>query len=310
LTKILIFGLGNIGFYHLISLLDSKDNFKIDCVEISQSRIDHVKNYLRKLENKKVRIFKSINKIDKKYDFLIHSTNSSNRLKSFQKILSKSKIKYCILEKVLSGNLFDLKKFISLKKKFKKCWVNTFRHETTFWKRLKKNIKFDNISLIEVKNTIGLACNAIHFIDLVASWKNILPISIEVKNFQKWYSSKRKDYFDFYGELEVIFPKNLRVLIRSFEKNGKQEMNIYEKNKKWNVFELDGVAYSKNKKIVGKFELQSEITKKLINKINKHQTCKLPELSFSVNCHNLLVKALLKNWNICMNKFDKKIMIT
>ena len=65
-----------------------------------------------------------------------------------------------------------------------------YRHESTIWKNLKK-VKIDNISLIEFRGVQGLACNAIHAIDLVSSWKK-MPLSIEITNFEKWYKSKKE----------------------------------------------------------------------------------------------------------------------
>ena len=55
-----------------------------------------------------------------------------------------------------------------------------------------KKVKIDNISLIEFRGVQGLACNAIHAIDLVSSWKKKIPLSIEITNFEKWYKSKKE----------------------------------------------------------------------------------------------------------------------
>ena len=142
MTKILIVGLGKIGFYHFQSLFNSKSNFSIDCVEISDQRIEILQNYLKKFKNKKkINILKSFKMIDKNYDFLIHSTSSDVRLVTLRKILKISKIKYAILEKNLTGNLIELKHFKKIEKNFKKCCVNTFRHETSLWKNLEMKSK-------------------------------------------------------------------------------------------------------------------------------------------------------------------------
>ncbi|OUW95790.1 MAG: hypothetical protein CBD97_02345 [Pelagibacteraceae bacterium TMED237] len=312
MTKILIIGLGKIGFYHFDSLFKSKNYFQIDCVEISENRINQINNYIKKSKgNEKVRIYKSLNMIDKYYDFLIHATNSDVRLITLQKILSISKIKYCILEKNLSGSLIELKKFKHIQKRFKKCWVNTFRHESTLWQKFKKKVSVKNIFLIEFRGIEGLACNAIHNIDLIASWKKKLPLSVEITNLQKWYKSKkRKGFVDFCGEIEVIFPDNLRLLIRGYEGHQNLKCNIFEKKQKWTLLESAGMFFSKNEKITGTFEYQSVMTNKLINKIIKTGKCDLPELNWSIDCYTILLEALLKNWNQCFETSVKKISIT
>ncbi len=312
MTKILIIGLGRIGFYHFESLFKSKINLQLDCIDISKNRINKVKNYVEKSKNdKKIRLLNSFEKIDKKYDFLIHATNADVRLKTLQKVLSISEIKFGILEKNLSGNLIELKKFCDLNNKFKKCWVNTYRHESTIWKKFKKKVKIDNISLIEFRGVQGLACNAIHAIDLVSSWKKKIPLSIEITNFEKWYKSKKRiGFIDFNGEIEVIFPGNLRLLIRGHERYEDLKCHVHEKSKKWTVSEINGTFFCKNEKIKAKLEYQSEMTSKLINKIIKYGNCDLPSLNWSIRCHNILLKALLKNWNICFKTSYKKIPIT
>tara|TARA_B100000963_G_scaffold361604_1_gene398056 strand:+ start:5835 stop:6773 length:939 start_codon:yes stop_codon:yes gene_type:complete len=312
LTKILIIGLGRIGFYHFQSLLKSKSNLKLDCIDISKNKINKVKNYVKKLKNhKKIRLLNSFEKIDKKYDFLIHATNADVRLKTLQKVLSLSEIKFGILEKNLSGSLIELRKFYDLNDKFKKCWVNTFRHESTIWKKFKKKVKIDNISLIEFRGVQGLACNAIHAIDLVSSWKKKLPLSIEISNLEKWYKSKKRiGFIDFHGEIEVIFPDNLRLLIRGHQRYEDLICHVHEKSKKWTLSEINGTFFCKTDKINAKFEYQSEMTSKLIKKIIKYGDCDLPRLNWSIKCHDILLKTLLKNWNIWFNTSYKKIPIT
>ena len=54
------------------------------------------------------------------------------------------------------------------------------------------------------------------------------------------------------------------------------------------------MLFSKNKIVKAKFELQSQITNKIVNKIIKYENCELPELSWSIKCHDILLKYLLK----------------
>ncbi len=311
MTKILIVGLGKIGFYHFVSLFNSKNNFQLDCVEISEKKIDKLNKYIKKSKNKKkVKILKSLNMIDKDYDFLIHCTTADVRFKTLKKILEISKIRYGILEKNLTGNLDELKKFKTIQKKFEKCWVNTFRHESPLWKKLKEKIKINNVKLIEFRGVEGLACNAIHNLDLLASWKKKLPLSVEVTNLQRWYKSKRKGFFDFFGEIKILFPDRLCLLIRSYEDDNDWKCNIYEKNKKWTLVEPKGYFFSKNEKIEAEFELQSVMTNRIVNKIIKDGNCELPELGWSIKYYTILLKTLLKNWNIYFETSVKRISIT
>ena len=133
MTKILIIGLGNIGYRHLQSLYNAKKNLLIDCVDSSEIIINEVK---KNTGSKNIRFFTNLENIDAKYDFLIHSTSSDIRLKLLIQILNRSQIKFCILEKLLVQSLEDLLILEKLCNQIEKCWVNTPMHEWDLYKKL------------------------------------------------------------------------------------------------------------------------------------------------------------------------------
>ena len=217
MTKFLIIGLGTIGYRHFESLYNSNNNFHIDCYDISKISRDRVYNSLNLKKKHKVRLLKSLSELDFKYDFLINATSSDVRLKILKKILKKTKFRYVILEKILAQSVTDLRSLNLISKNFKKCWVNTPMHELDLYKKLKKKINIHRVKKIEFNYFDGLACNAIHFIDFISTWKNQLPIKINTSNLKNWYMSKRKGFFDVYGSLEIIYPDQTELILKSFK---------------------------------------------------------------------------------------------
>ena len=51
-------------------------------------------------------------------------------------------------------------------------------HEIDLYKKLKKKININNVSKIEFNNFDGLACNSIHFIDFISTWKKISQLRL------------------------------------------------------------------------------------------------------------------------------------
>ncbi len=311
MTKFLIIGLGTIGYRHFESLYNSNNNFHIDCYDISKISRDRVYNSLNLKKKHKVRLLKSLSELDFKYDFLINATSSDVRLKILKKILKKTKFRYVILEKILAQSVTDLRSLNLISKNFKKCWVNTPMHELDLYKKLKKKINIHRVKKIEFNYFDGLACNAIHFIDFISTWKNQLPIKINTSNLKNWYMSKRKGFFDVYGSLEIIYPDQTELILKSFKSKKKYHCNIFDNKTKWTLIESKKIFYSSSGfKQNGNVEYQSELTDKIINKIIKNQQCNLPILEWSIECHIPLIKSLLKYWNSFYNTSNKKLPIT
>lgn len=312
MIKFLIIGLGTIGYRHFESLYKCNEYFSIDCYDISEQSISRVKNYVNlKKKKHKVKFLRSLNKLDKKYDFLIHATSSNIRLKTLKKILKNTNIKFCILEKLLAQNLNDLNKFKLIFKNIENCWVNTPMHEWDLYIKFKKKINIDNVSKIEFNYFDGLACNAIHFIDFVSTWKKQLPKNLDTSKLKNWYKSKRNGFFDVYGKLIIVYPDNTILVLKSYKNKKNYHCHVYEKNNKWTLIENEKKFYSTNGfKQTGVVEYQSQLTSKIIKKIIKSKKCELPKLDWSIECHIPFLKSLLKYWNSSYNTNIKNLPIT
>jgi hypothetical protein len=312
LIKFLIIGLGTIGYRHFESLYNYQDQLQLDCYDISNQSLERINNFLKNKKTiHKIRTINSLDKVEMKYDFIIHSTGSDIRLATLKKILEVTKIKYAILEKLLAQSIDDLLELKLISKHFEKCWVNTPMHEWDLYKKLKKNINIDSISKIEFNFFDGLACNAIHFIDFISSWKNQLPKNIDTSNLSDWYQSKREGFFDVYGELIIEYPDNTILILNTHKEKSNYHCNIYENDNKWTLVESENFFSSENgHRETGNVEYQSELTGKIVKKIIKNQDCDLPILDWSVECHVLLIKSLLKYWNTYNNTTTKFLPIT
>ena len=312
MIKILVVGLGNIGFRHFESLLKSKNNYEIYCYDKSKSALQRVRELIENTNHsQRVKIINNIDEINNNHDFLIHATSSDVRLKTFSQILSKSKIKFAILEKILAQNIDHLNRINIVSKNLQNCWVNTPMHEWDLYSRIKKKINVKNINKIEFNNFDGLACNAIHFIDFFSSWKKMLPNKIETSRLSNWYESKRKGFFDVFGKLEIIYPDQATLTLTSNKNSSNYHCIIKENKRKWTLIENEKIFFSSDGyKENGIIEYQSQLTDIIINKIITKGDCELPKLDWSIDCHRILINSLLNYWNVYFNKNDEILPIT
>ena len=170
--KIVIIGAGQLGSRHLQGILGSNITATIEVVDPSDLSI---KNAIeRSLEinydkNKlKVNFYHNLNQISKEIDLCIIASTADKRFDIINSLLTISKVKNLILEKILfqSLNEYDIiDKLLNLHDV--KTWVNCPRRIIPEYQDIKSQIKKDeNISLSVLGSNWGLACNSIHFFDL------------------------------------------------------------------------------------------------------------------------------------------------
>jgi hypothetical protein len=269
--KILIVGIGSIGCRHLESFINQKVRYNITIVDKSNASLKLSKIKWKQdtmnLSDHKVTWQNDINFKEKKFDLAIISSSSNNRANLIRKISNVVKVRYWIIEKILGQSSNDLKIIKNATRNAIAVYVNMPRREMQFYKRIKNKLNFRNITnVLKYSNNWALACNSIHFIDLV-SWltkQNVLDINTESLE-KKWFLSKRKSYYEINGKLIIKFSKGTKLILKNLASIKKDYFIIKMKdNTIWKINEKKGLATSSNGEIVkGQYNFQSEMTSKL-----------------------------------------------
>ena len=194
-------------------------------------------------------------------------------------------------------------------KNYAGAWVNTNRRMSQWYQEIikftpkKSPLKFS----VEGEDW-GLACNAIHFLDLVLWITDEKLISIKTDQLApKWHKAKREGYWEIYGTIEVFFAGGSKLTLKSSSGLNEYEVKIDSEDFSWIIQESSGTAISSSGKVIeGRISFQSEITGNLIESILKTGSCSLPCVDDSITLHKELINALLKDWNLKMlDKLDK-----
>ena len=182
-----------------------------------------------------------------------------------------------------------------------------------WFRKIKSLIPKKPIKVEKIGTLWNLACNSLHFIDLVSWWTEESLISINTENLNsKWFESKRKGYFEVTGILSAKFSNGSEVVLKSFFEKSKEvfKINILDKNF-CNIYEDTGKAIFSNGDVIkGKLDLHSEISGPLITKILLNKTCNLPTFDESYESHSIFLESMLNYWNKSMKKNDKVVPIT
>jgi hypothetical protein len=318
-NKIILVGAGNIGRRYLEGIVKLETPLEINVYDknINSLKIIQEKFYEINSKNNKHKI--SLNSEKKKKsncDLVIIATSSYERLKIIDQYKKKFNTKFWIVEKILEQSSDNTNNILSHLHNNRKvfAWVNTPRRIMKFYAELKKKVYPNIPKKISVNGGLwGMACNAIHFIDIVEWLTNQKIISVSTKNVDsKWIKSKRIGFCEITGELSIYFSKGTELILRSdpLLKDYLIDIEIKD-NDFWQIDETKGtMKHSSGKKIIGKVDYLSDLCGDLVQDILDNGSCNLTSIKESCRQHKILLNALLKHWNIHNNKKDKMVPIT
>ena len=284
--KVLVIGLGQIGYRHAQSLLTCKSN-ELSIVEPKVNK--YCQDLIQNTYNG--RIIEAVGSIDhlkqKRFDIALISTNSAPRMLLAEKVLNDLDLDILVLEKVVFQSLADFDKIIKLSDvKEVKVFVNLPL-------RTRSIMPLKGISKCSIRGKDwGLLCNSVHFIDYFicanesTSWR-VMSASLE------FVSNKRgQGYVEAIGDISLQDSAGF-ILELASSSQGKDEVE-------W-IFDINGESNRlKQGEISSFFGLesslsfyQSEITLDIFKDLFEGKPS-LPNLTESLISHKLLFEAMDK----------------
>ncbi len=157
----------------------------------------------------------------------------------------------------------------------------------------------------------GLACNAIHFIDLFEWINDSRVLDIDSSSIKFWKSSKRKGFVEAIGTLTVLFSDKSKLRLVCFDKKADLQIKIETQNGLWTINEKEGFAQDyQNLIIKGELLYQSNLTGPLVEEIISLGKINLTSIEQSIRQHTKMIESFLESWNTIYKKNDKIIEIT
>jgi len=315
-ATILIAGAGQLGSRYLQGMANCPNTMDIYVYDISKRSLQIAKERWEQLfhaENRsfsegltesptqhKVTFLNSFEKIPNQVDIAIVATNSDVRPQVVKQIVTNCGVRFWILEKVLAQSEGALEEIASLTRNSAGAWVNICRRIMTWHQQIHKNLQ--NVGPLHVRRSgshWGLACNGIHFLDLVSWWAGEKLIKIDSSELDtKWIGSKRNGFFEISGKITAVFSEGSTLILESRLDGPPISMEVYTQVGTWKIDELNGVASKADGvSILGKIEMQNSMTSGLIDSLLTDRNCDLPNLSDSVLMHRIFLRSLLDHWN-------------
>ena len=328
-STILIAGAGQVGSRYLQGMANCQNTLDIYVYDVSEQSLQLAKKRWEQVFHTvspshhggvtdsavqhKVTFSPSFEKIPKKIDIAVVATNADVRPLVTKQIVTTCKVKFWILEKVLAQSEVALDEIASLTQGSVGSWVNIPRRMMVWHHQIRDKLRSDIPLRITGSGSLwGLACNGIHYLDLVSWWTSETLKTIDISGLNsQWVESKRKGFFEITGKITAHYSGGTHLTLESRLKGPPFSMKVEGQNKIWNIDENKGIASDAyGVFITGKNEMQSTMTSRMVDDLLAKRKCRLPKLSESMEIHRVFLRSLLEQWNNVHSKNIDTLPIT
>ncbi len=225
---IVIIGIGALGKRHLSSILNSELPLNVYCYDINQKALDEFE-WHDVYHNKTLDMVSSLAEFPKQIDLAVFSMTSQGRRNMFDNLVAAADVKNILFEKVLFQTREDYEHVGNrLQKSGINAWVNCARRQMDCYQNLQRELA----EAKEMRITIsggewGLACNAIHEIDIIEFLADSKETVVEkVELLPEITESKRPGFKEVYGTVKGHSGKCKEFTINCMKNNNTPDIML------------------------------------------------------------------------------------
>jgi predicted dehydrogenase len=303
-SSVLVIGAGQLGSRHLQGLARCRRPLEIFVCDSSGASLARAKARWAEVaagaERHTVAFSDQLGAAPRRLDLVIVATGASGRAALLQQIAQHGEVGAWVLEKVLAQSGEELDAMLSLLGRHERVWVNTPRRIMAWHGELRRATSLRSPTFATVTGgDWGLACNAVHFLDLLAWWSGESLIGVNADDLAPgWHESKRPGYWEVHGTLRARYSGGSECVLTCGGSPAAVSLMLRAPQREWTIRESDGVALAADgAALPGRIEYQSELSGAVADGILEHGTCGLPTLQESVALHRPFLGSLLHHWN-------------
>jgi hypothetical protein len=316
-VTILISGAGQLGSRYLQGLAKCRSPLKIYVQDIygeSLGRAEQRWNEVLDPESRhEVSFHNSFVSLPLQLDIAIVATTADVRPQVVSEIAGHMDVRYWVLEKVLAQSESGLDEIVLHTKGSLGAWVNTPRRMMPWHQQIKTQLGINHPMRLKVEGGLwGLACNAVHFLDLFAWWTGETLQAVNTDRLANhWFESKRPGNWEITGTLEARFSGGSRAILSVKEEVAPICLELDDGRLSWLIKEAEGSARrSDGLEIPGRMIYQSEMSATLVESLLGDGCCDLPKLEESVALHRVFIRSMLEHWKRAGNPDATYVPIT
>lgn len=315
---VLISGAGQLGSRHLQGLSLCTTPLEIfvhdpseDSLNTSLQRWLDVTNSLNTQHS--LKLCRSLSDLPQHIDVAIVATPADVRPAIVAGIVEQSQVKYWILEKVLARSVEALQEIRNSVGSASQAWVNTPRRALPWHQAIKSALVPGRPMDLRVDGgDWGLACNSIHFLDMLGWMTGESLEEIRTDGLDpQWLTGKRPGNMEVMGTMEARFSGGSSAQLTARKGDVFYAFEFTDGEHVWHMDEVAGTASRMDCfSIPGRIPYQSEITGGLVEMLLNTGCCALPTLDQSAQMHSVFLRSLLSHWQRHVNESATAVPIT
>jgi hypothetical protein len=298
-------GAGNLGRRHLAGLLDSELVEVVHICDISRDSLTACEEVVHLASrgvptrvDTEVHLHSAISAFPERLELVVVATSADVRPGVVEEISAHTDVRNYVLEKVLAQHQSGFSRLV-VATMGSNAWVNIPRRMMRWHRRLRSRIYGNGqIAMEVVGGDWGMACNGVHFIDLLEWWSGEAPETIDTSELEpEWRAAKRDGFMEVYGSVVVSFSGGSRLLLSSSPGPETITIGLDVAGMSWYINEREGTANrSDGLSQSGVLENQTSMTPRLVDSILGSGKCSLPTLRDSIRGHEVLLEGLMEHW--------------
>ncbi len=321
-----VVGVGAIGSRHLQGICKLKFPSNVYAVDPLASSLavaeQRVKEILTRGRNIDITVEYStdLSILPSVLDVAVIATSSMSRLEALLGLLRHSRTKHVVLEKIAfpSRRAFQTAK-AALETGKATAWVNCARRMNPAYQFLRGLIAGKNMRMKVAGKNYGLACNAIHFIDLFAFLTRSREYSMDCSGLiPKIFESKRPGYVELFGEIRCGFQSGNLILACENNPDQRVDFTITLSTERFElkINEIKGtveVLKDPDRLLEGysyKSSYQSDLTGVLVTDLLGRDSCDLTEFGESMGLHLTFIDGISDFYMKAAGKTVESVPIT
>lgn len=299
MRDVALIGLGSIGFRHLQGLATAETPLRVVGVDPAKEARSRATSEWPRTQHGKFSATPSASELPASIDVLIVATSAHGRLRILEEILPSRRIGKLILEKVAFTSRTEFERALRLcAEAGTEAFVNCPRRLWPLYKQLRQFLtsRGGSFALHYAWQQLGLACNGVHFIDLLQYLTGSPTVSPRHADLHDVVPSKRPGYFEVMGSLEVgTTGCNSLHLQADNDAPREMEARLVSNGEQFILDELRGRLVSPDGTEIlaaGAPPFQSALTGTVVDALLQGHELALPRLEESRQAHEALFDSL------------------
>lgn len=310
--QIAIIGAGGVGARHLQGLVQLEKPMNVQVVDVSTDSLSRARELYEQVPHpcvESIRFCTDIQELEGgHFDVVIVATASKPRKNVIKELLSKHKVDFLILEKVLFQTIKEYDEVSALLSEHScLAYINCCYRAMPSYAGIKSLFAGEeHIDYFLTGGNWGLGCNGIHYVDLMAYITGCADgFTLDATGLDKEsIASKRSGYREFTGTLTGYSPKCRFLFLASGVSDAPTVAEVQGANARCIINEYEQKAFVATKENGWRFEeidfpilYQSQLTDKLIAELLDTGKSSLPTYEESKKLHIAMISAFLEHIN-------------